>query len=120
MIELGICILSLWATEIWLSGESQVAEVGVRTISAPKARRVSTFSLLIFSGSTIMQRYPLTAAHNANPSPANRDQICNFLHFKNYNFQLLNFRLASSKIQIALDSFVSECSLGAPSPCGIL
>ena len=75
MIELGICILSLWATEIWLSGESHVAEVGVRTISAPKARRVSTFSLLIFSGSTMMQRYPLTAAHNANPSPVIRDYI---------------------------------------------
>ena len=82
MIELGICILSLWATEIWLSGESQVAEVGVRTISAPKARRVSTFSLLIFSGSTIMQRYPLTAAHNANPSPVMRYYIhIGFLQF---------------------------------------
>ena len=81
MIELGICILSLWATEIWLSGESQVAEVGVRTISAPKARRVSTFSLLIFSGSTIMQRYPLTAAHNANPSPVMRDYKYILLQF---------------------------------------
>ena len=46
MIELGICILSLWATEIWLSGESQVAEVGVRTISAPKAQQLFLKSFL--------------------------------------------------------------------------
>ncbi len=42
MMEFGISWQSLWATEMWLSGESKVAEVGVRTISAPRARRVST------------------------------------------------------------------------------
>ena len=52
---------------MWLSGESKVAEVGVLTISAPRARRVSTFSALIFSGRTIIQRYPLTAAARASP-----------------------------------------------------
>ena len=56
MIELGSWLLSLCATEMWDSGESKVAEVGVRTISAPSARRTSTFSALIFSGRTMMQR----------------------------------------------------------------
>ena len=69
MIELGICLLSRCATEMWLSGESQVAEVGVRTISAPRARKTITFSALIFSGSTIMVRYPLTAPASARPIP---------------------------------------------------
>lgn len=35
-------------------GESQLAEVGVLTISAPRAFSVATFSLDIFSGITIM------------------------------------------------------------------
>ena len=39
---------------MWDSGESQLAEVGVRTISAPRARNVATFSLDIFSGITMM------------------------------------------------------------------
>ena len=53
-MEFGSDWLSLWATEMWLSGESKVAEVGVLIISAPKARRTSTFSVLIFSGITII------------------------------------------------------------------
>ena len=69
MMELGNCLFSLCATDIWLSGESHVAEVGVRTISAPRALKTLTFSALIFSGSTIMVRYPLTAPANAKPIP---------------------------------------------------
>ena len=56
MMELGISASSLCATEMWDSGESQLAEVGVLTISAPSALSVATFSLDIFSGSTMMQR----------------------------------------------------------------
>ena len=69
MIEFGNCLFSLWATEMWLSGESQVADVGVRTISAPRARKTMTFSALIFSGNTIIVRYPFTAPANARPIP---------------------------------------------------
>ena len=56
MIELGISRLSRWATQMWLSGESNMAAVGVRMISAPSAFKVSTFSLDIFSGRTMMHR----------------------------------------------------------------
>ncbi len=56
MMELGSWLLRRCATEMWLSGESKVADVGVRTISAPSARKTSTFSALIFSGNTMMQR----------------------------------------------------------------
>lgn len=76
MIAPGISFSSLLATEIWDSGESQEAEVGVRTISAPRALRTFTFSLLIFSGITIMHRYPLTAPHSARPIPADSFNDC--------------------------------------------
>jgi hypothetical protein len=42
MMEFGSWLFSLWATEMWDSGESKVADVGVRTISAPRARKTST------------------------------------------------------------------------------
>ena len=56
MMELGISLQRRCATEMWLSGASKLADVGVRTISAPSALSVSTFSVDIFSGSTMMQR----------------------------------------------------------------
>jgi hypothetical protein len=69
MTELGTSLLSRCATMISPSGESKEAEVGVRTISAPRARNTSTFSFDIFSGITMMQRYPFTAATIAKPRP---------------------------------------------------
>lgn len=68
-MELGISLLSLCATIISPSGESKAAAVGVRTISAPKARSTLTFSLDIFKGITMMQRYPFIAAAIAKPKP---------------------------------------------------
>lgn len=81
MIAPGISFSNLLATEMWDSGESQEAEVGVRTISAPRALRTFTFSLLIFSGMTIMHRYPLTAPHSARPIPEKNVEmvLCNGL-----------------------------------------
>ena len=69
MMELGISLLSLCATIISPSGESKAADVGVRTISAPRARSTFTFSFDIFSGITMMQRYLFIAAANAKPKP---------------------------------------------------
>jgi len=69
MIEFGNCLFNLCATDMWLSGESHVADVGVRTISAPRALKTITFSALIFSGKTIIVRYPFTAPANARPMP---------------------------------------------------
>ena len=44
----------VFATPIWLSGSSNAASVGVRTISAPNASSAICFSWLIFSGIVIM------------------------------------------------------------------
>ena len=44
MCELGISCLRRWATPMWDSGESKLALVGVRTISAPSARNTSTWT----------------------------------------------------------------------------
>lgn len=68
-MELGISLLSFCETIISPSGESKAAAVGVRTISAPRARSTLTFSFDIFSGITMMQRYPFTAAAIAKPKP---------------------------------------------------
>ncbi len=73
-MEFGISALRRWATEMWLSGESKRAEVGVRTISAPSARRTSTFSFDIFSGMTMMALYPFTAAARAIPMPSMKNE----------------------------------------------
>ena len=56
MCELGISAFSRRATLMWLSGASEAASVGVRTISAPSARSTSAFSRDIFSGITMMHR----------------------------------------------------------------
>jgi len=53
---LGISALSRRATLMWDSGASDAASVGVRMISAPRARRTSAFSLDIFSGMQMTQR----------------------------------------------------------------
>lgn len=53
-MEFGTSVRSRWATEMWDSGESQLAEVGVLTISDPRALSTATFSLDIFSGITMM------------------------------------------------------------------
>ena len=53
---LGISAFSRRATLMWDSGASDAASVGVRMISAPRARRTSAFSLDIFSGMQMMQR----------------------------------------------------------------
>lgn len=45
---------------ILLSGESHAASVGVRTTSAPIARKAASFSSDIFSGSVITTEYPLS------------------------------------------------------------
>ena len=44
------------ATLMWLSGESNAASVGVRTISAPSASSTTCFSRLIFSGIVMITR----------------------------------------------------------------
>jgi hypothetical protein len=59
MCELGISFSSRFATPIWDSGASDAASVGVRMISAFKARRTATFSGDIFSGSVMIVRYPV-------------------------------------------------------------
>ena len=52
-----------------LSGSVEAASVGVRTIFAPKALIVNSFSMLIFSGIQIINLYPLTEAARASPIP---------------------------------------------------
>lgn len=66
MTELGISFCILCETAIKPSGESKEAAVGVRIISAPRQRNVSTFSLDIFSGITMIQRYPIILFYFSN------------------------------------------------------
>lgn len=43
---------------------------GVRTISAPRARSMTSFSRLILAGRVMIQAYPLSAHAMARPIPA--------------------------------------------------
>ena len=65
----GISPFNFFAIEKLLSGSSYAASVRVLIIFAPNALKVNSFSMLIFSGMTIIILYFLTAAANASPIP---------------------------------------------------
>lgn len=86
------------------SGESKEAEVGVRTISAPRARITFTFSSDIFSGMTMMQRYPFTAAAIAKPRPD-----INIGHVTSHKLKYIYIiRLQKFMYVVMLNSLVGE------------
>lgn len=120
---MGISRFRRWATEMWLSGESKVAEVGVRTISAPRALRVSTFSLDIFSGNTMMQRYPFTAAAKAMPIPEefqcsckNRMNHCVIMTENNVQYEPVFPEVGSIRTSpgLILPAFSASSTIRAP------
>ena len=58
MVRNGILLKGSRCIPMLLSSDSEGASVGVRTISAPSAFNVSSFSNDIFSGSVIIKGYP--------------------------------------------------------------
>lgn len=58
------------ASVAWLFGSrTHAASVGVRTISAPRARSITSFSSDILAGKVMMHLYPLMAQARARPIP---------------------------------------------------